>query len=307
MMTLQSHAMRTIEGNPTWHLSERQAHEVFVQPDSLLPELPLVGRMHLLDALPNSLIPHCHQGVYEITLVLDGCLEFTLGQERYPVRGGMFFITRPDEWHGAVDNTLQPAEWYWAHIHFPREAALPGITEEQTRALAAGFEAIQQRLVNGSEALQDCFTQLLSESRSHKPFSVLAARACYHRLLVQILRDHDRSQHLKDSQEPSRSVRLAIDWLDEHIGDALSVAELAEVSGLSESHFRQRFHQEMGISPSDFIARRRVQRAKTLLKSSDLTITEIAFQLGFQSSPYFAAVFKKLTGHTPSHFREGGT
>ena len=92
----------------------------------------------------------------------------------------------------------------------------------------------------------------------------------------------------------------------ERLGNAISVTELAEASGLSESHFRQRFHQEMGISPSDFIARRRVQKAKGLLKSSELSITEIAFQLGFQSSPYFAAVFKKLTGQTPSQFREGG-
>ncbi len=296
--------MRKIDGNPPWQLSDRQVHEVFVPPNSLLPELPLLGRMHLLDALPDSLIPHRHEGVYEVTLVLDGCLEFTFNDQRFPVRGGMFFITKPGEWHGAADNTLQPAEWYWAHIHLPTDLALPGTTAEETGALASGFADITQRLVNGSDALQDCFSQLLAENRSPKRCSVLAARACYHRLLVQILRDHDRSQNLRSTQEPSRPIRLALDWLDEHLGETLSVTELAEVSGLSESHFRQRFHQEMGISPSDFIARRRVQKAKTLLKSSDLSITEIAFQLGFQSSPYFAAVFKKLTGQTPSQFRE---
>lgn len=298
--------MRRIEGNPPWNLNDRQIHEVFVPPDSLLPELPLLGRMHLLDALPDSLIAHKHEGVYEVTFVRDGCLDFTMDGARFPVRGGMFFITKPGEWHGAVDDTLPPAEWFWAHIRFPEQGPLPGLTDDQTRALVEGFASISERLVTGSETLQDCFTQLLAESRSPKPFSVLAARACYHRLLVQILRDHDRSRHLKNTQEPSRPVRLAIEWLDEHLGDALSVAELAEASGLSESHFRQRFHQEMGISPSDFIARRRVMRAKTLLQTTSLSITEIAFQLGFQSSPYFAAVFKKLTGNTPSQFRDEG-
>ncbi len=296
--------MRKIEGNPTWHLSDRQIHEVFVPPNSLLPELPLVGRMQLLDALPDSLIPHCHHGVYEVTLVLDGCLEFTFDNQRFPVRGGMFFITKPGEWHGAVDNTLQPAEWNWVHIHLPDQGAMPGMTEEETRALAEGFAQITQRIVDGSDALHDCFTQLLAENRSHKRLSVMAARACYHQLLVQILRDHDRSQNLQNTQEPSRPIRLALEWLEQRLGDALSVTDLAEVSGLSESHFRQRFHQEMGISPSDFIARKRVQKAKTMLRGSDLSITEIAFQLGFQSSPYFAAVFKKLTGHTPSQFRD---
>jgi AraC-like DNA-binding protein len=297
---------KTIEGNPTWHLTDRQVHEVFEREKSLLSEVPLVGRMQLLDALPNALVPHRHEGVYEVTLVLDGCLDFVLDDVHYPVRGGMVFITKPNELHGSVDSTLQPAEWYWAHIRLPSEGALPGISVEETRALAAAFEGLSQRLIYGSEALQDCFAQLLAEHRSRRPFSQLVARACNHRLLVQILRDHDRSQSLSNNQEPSRPIRLAIHWLDERLGNAISVTELAEASGLSESHFRQRFHQEMGISPSDFIARRRVQKAKGLLKSSELSITEIAFQLGFQSSPYFAAVFKKLTGQTPSQFREGG-
>lgn len=242
--------------------------------------------------------------MFEVTLVVDGCLEFTFENERFPVRGGMFFVTKPDEWHGAVDNTLQPAEWYWAHIQFPSSGALPGLSQEQTSELSAGFAGITRRLISGSETLQECFTQLLAENRTRSPYSMLAARACYQRLLVQILRDHERAKQFEGSQELSRSIRLVVDWLDEHLGDVLSVTELAEISGLSESHFRQRFHQEMGISPSDFIARRRVLKAKSLLKTTDLSITEIAFRLGFQSSPYFAAVFKKLTGHTPSQFRE---
>ena len=288
--------MRTIDGNPSWHLTDRQVHEVFMGNTALLPEVPLIGRMQLLDALPNALVPHKHEGVYEVTLVLDGCLDFTTDGHHFPTRGGMVFITRPDELHSAVDSTLQPAEWYWAHIRLPDEGAMPGMSVEETRELSAAFAGMSQRLIYGSEALQDCFAQLLAEHRSPRPFASLVARACYHRLLIQILRDHDRSQSLRNSQEPSRPIRLAIHWLDERLGDAISVTELAEASGLSESHFRQRFHQEMGISPSDFIARRRVQKAKGLLKSSDLSITEIAFQLGFQSSPYFAAVFKKLTG-----------
>lgn len=298
--------MRTIEGNPTWHLTDRQVHEVFLRDTALLPELPLVGRMQLLDALPNALVPHRHDGVYEVTLVLDGCLDFEIDGERFAVRGGMVFITKPGELHGGVDSTLQPAEWYWAHLRLSPDEPMPGLSLADTRALSEAFAGLSQRLIYGSEALQDCFAQLLAEHRLPRPFSPLAARACYHRLLVQILRDHDRAQTSISNQEPSRPIRLAIDWLDERLGHALSVTELAEASGMSESHFRQRFHQEMGISPSDFIARRRVQRAKLLLKTSELSITEIAFKLGFQSSPYFAAVFKKLTGQTPSHFREGG-
>jgi AraC family transcriptional regulator len=79
---------------------------------------------------------------------------------------------------------------------------------------------------------------------------------------------------------------------------------LAATSGLSQSHFRQCFHKATGFTPSDYLTRRRVIRAKQLLRNHALAITDIAFRLGFQSSPYFAVVFRKLTGMTPSEYRE---
>lgn len=270
----------------------------------MLDELPLIGRMHLLDALPNALIPHSHVGIYEAHFVVDGCMGFHARGQDFEVIGGMVFLTMPGEVHCGIDTTLQPAEWYWVHLHLPTTQPLPGLTAAETKGLADAFAGATKCLFAGSDQLRDCFSRLLVEHRNRMEHSHLIARALLHELMVLLIRDHDRAA--KDSQAASLSqeVRLAIAWLDENMGQPLSMPELAASSGLSHSHFRQRFHKETGFTPSDYLTRRRVSRAKQLLRGNRLSITEIAFQLGFQSSTYFAAVFRKLTGTSPSEYRE---
>ena len=120
--------MQFIRGDPDWQLTARQHHEAYSGRNALLGELPLVGRMHLLDALPDALVPHAHPAIYEAHFVVDGCLSFRAREQDFDVTGGMVFLTKPGEIHGGVDTTLQPAEWYWIHLHFPPKSALPGLT-----------------------------------------------------------------------------------------------------------------------------------------------------------------------------------
>lgn len=296
--------MQFIRGDPDWRLTSRQHHEAYSGAEALLDELPLVGRMHLLDALPNALVSHAHPGIYEAHFVVDGCLAFHARQQDFDVTGGMVFLTKPGEVHSGVDTTLQPAEWYWIHLHFPPASALPGLTRAETRNLSESFAKTSLCLFPGSDPLRDCFERILTEHRNPTEHSLVIARAQLHELMVRLIRDHDRAMLNSDSAGLSAEIRQAIAWIDRNLGEPLSIPDLAASSGLSQSHFRQRFHKETGFSPSDFLTRRRVLRAKQLLRGHRMSITEIAFRLGFQSSPYFAAVFKKLTGMTPSEYRE---
>jgi AraC-like DNA-binding protein len=72
---------------------------------------------------------------------------------------------------------------------------------------------------------------------------------------------------------------------------------------LSTSHFHAAFLQQTGFTPSDFRQRHRIQRAKQLLQNTSLSISTIAFDLGFSTSQYFATVFRKITGISPREYR----
>src|SRR4029079_1014496 len=139
----------------------------------------------------------------------------------------------------------------------------------------------------GSGELRDSFARLLAEHRNPTTHSHVIARAQLHELMVRLIRDHNRALVDSDVAASPTMISKALAWMDRNLGAPLSIPDLAAASGLSQSHFRQCLHKETGFTPSDSLARRRVRRAKPLLQAGRLAITEIAFRLGFQSSPYF--------------------
>jgi hypothetical protein len=95
-----------------------------------------------------------------------------------------------------------------------------------------------------------------------------------------------------------------VDHIEHHIEEPLPVERLARESGLSVSRFKSRFRAESGFPPAEFVLRRRIERASRLLSSSHGTVLEVALQSGFTSSQYFASAFRRVTGMTPTAFRE---
>ena len=76
------------------------------------------------------------------------------------------------------------------------------------------------------------------------------------------------------------------------------------IARLSESRFKTRFKREMGVPPEEFWLRQKIERATVLLKTRN--VTEVAHELGFSSSQYFATVFKRYTRVSPSRFHARG-
>ena len=81
------------------------------------------------------------------------------------------------------------------------------------------------------------------------------------------------------------------------------VSRLARVSGVSEAHFARSFKEAFGIPPHRYLLTRRLERAKTLLRDTNLSITEIAFQTGWNSLGTFGRVFRDVTGESPGGLR----
>ena len=81
------------------------------------------------------------------------------------------------------------------------------------------------------------------------------------------------------------------------------VRRLARVSGVSEAHFARSFKQAFGVPPHRYLLTRRIERAKSLLRETELSITDIAFQTGWQSLGTFGRTFRDVTGESPSVVR----
>ena len=108
------------------------------------------------------------------------------------------------------------------------------------------------------------------------------------------------------AQPTSLLVKQVVAYLHQNYTQPISRKDIAAAVSLSESYVSQIFHQEMSISPWDYLNRFRIYRAKELLLNSTATITRIATQVGFNDSAYFSRVFHKLAGQSPQAFRQSG-
>lgn len=103
---------------------------------------------------------------------------------------------------------------------------------------------------------------------------------------------------------PPRRLQRVLSHVGENIGKDLTVAELAQVVGMSQYYFSKLFKMSTGTTPHQYVMRQRVERAQELLRERQLTLVEIATNVGFETQSHFTSVFRRLVGITPKRFRD---
>ncbi|TGD75151.1 helix-turn-helix domain-containing protein [Mangrovimicrobium sediminis] len=132
------------------------------------------------------------------------------------------------------------------------------------------------------------------------------ARAVENQFSPEIRRPFRAAAYQKD-EDPSHHDELVVEaqqWLRDNLGRAISIGELAERFGVSSRTLNRRFRQATGHSPQQWLQRLRVSEARDLLRRSNLPISDIAWQLGFQDVSHFGKLFRAQAGITPGRYRE---
>lgn len=106
------------------------------------------------------------------------------------------------------------------------------------------------------------------------------------------------------SPELLRRLLRAKDRMDAASEEEWPVSRLAEVSCVSEAHFARSFKEAFGLPPHRYLLTRRIERAKSLLRETDLPVTEIAFRTGWRSLGTFGRTFRDITGTNPGEIRD---
>jgi AraC-like DNA-binding protein len=98
-------------------------------------------------------------------------------------------------------------------------------------------------------------------------------------------------------------LKRVIDYVDTRLAETVTLASMAKVAGLTRMHFARQFKAATGIRPHEYVLRRRIERAKELLRNSRFTLVDVALSVGFQTQPHFTTVFKRFVGRTPHRWR----
>ena len=100
-------------------------------------------------------------------------------------------------------------------------------------------------------------------------------------------------------------LKRALEYIEARLAEAITLADMASVTGLTPMYFAAQFRVATGLRPHEYLLLRRIERAKILLATSDVPLVDVAFTVGFQTQSHFTAVFKRFVGIPPGAWREG--
>lgn len=181
------------------------------------------------------------------------------------------------------------------------------------------IDRIAQELMPGSSvelnslpAFQDAQLQYLlltfkAELEAGCPGERLFGESLATALAVQLLKKYAATPgalHEYKSGLPKNKLKQAIAYINEHLGEDVSLEAISTEVGISQYYFARMFKQSMGMSPHKYVNQQRIERAKQLLKDSRAAISEIASQLGYVDQSHLNRHFRQLTGITPKVYRD---
>ncbi|MCK5529493.1 MAG: helix-turn-helix transcriptional regulator [Kiritimatiellae bacterium] len=260
-----------------------------------------IGKLNYRTAGP-SLEPHEHINAIEICYLARGNQTYAVDGKKYRLTGGDIFITNPNQTHSTAQAPEERSILYWTQIILPTSTKkFFDLSGDNASFLANRVANIKKHHFKGNNTIRTLFDRIFSlENETDKTLRHINWQNSYITLLLELLNCYSNATTEKKNE---RIIQLQ-DYITNNITEPLSIGLLAEVAGLSESRLKAVFRNSLGMPPGEYILREKVQAAKNLLRKNSMTITEIAFELSFSSSQYFATVFKQHTTLTPRQYRQ---
>jgi AraC-like DNA-binding protein/mannose-6-phosphate isomerase-like protein (cupin superfamily) len=289
---------RTKSHTPTVRVDPSQERRILDFRSLGFRDVLVLGRYRYAEAHP-ALPLHSHGPMVEICYLESGQQTYWVGVERYDLRGGDVFVTLPHERHGSRQAPEGKGVLYWLLLRIPQgKRSLLSLAPAESRLVLERLRHLPARCFPGGAGLGRLLRRVLAAfDRRDDPLRRANLRNLLLRFLLEVL---DASRGTGRAVSPA--IRAVEQLIAENLDQALPVSRLARAAHLSESRFKARFKAEVGVPPADYVLRQRIDRARQLLWQGDLSVTAIAMQLGFSSTQYFATVFKRYTGHTPSGY-----
>ena len=204
----------------------------------------------------------------------------------------VFIPTKLPHVYGSSDDN--PWSIYWAHC--------TGITIDAYTEYLRGYYCINV----AEDVLQEIITlfdrSIAVYSENFVLKNIIYTSHLLHYIYGRLL-FHNSAFSVASNVSYSHQIQRVVKFLKENIEANFKLADIADIAGLSQSHFSKLFREEMRYAPMEYFTHLKLQRACLLLKTSDKNIQEIAASLGYHDPYYFSRLFKKIVGVSPSYYR----
>ncbi|MCF7568768.1 AraC family transcriptional regulator [Sabulilitoribacter arenilitoris] len=241
-----------------------------------------------------------HTDMIEILYIDKGLQYYKLGQKELMLNGGDILIIPPEKRHGTNNHPEDTANLFWIAFKIPKNRnRLLNLPLIETKHLINTFLNLPSCHFKGNAKIATTFSKIFEYyDLNEKVNSKIHLTSLFLQLLLIVI---DASHKNKMDNSPSQEISNIANYIKNNPRKELSISYLSDLINLSESRFKHRFKKEIGIPPGEFIMRNKINYAKENFSNYD-SIQDLAFALEFSSSNYFASVFKKYTGSTPTEY-----
>lgn len=240
--------------------------------------------------------PHSHTDHAELLLIRDGSAVVYIDGQEEPLQTGDFVLCDAGKLHSyytAQGTSAQAVSCGFVSLHCRGmdENCFIG-TQEHPIVRAGQASRALDYILAGLEKATDSLDAKNEEARRYMAGAAVVLALQLHRIAS------ERAEHAHFDL----GVRTRI-YLDRHYLEPLTLDGIAEAMGVSKYHLDRVFLKTMDCTPIQYVIRRRMARAQTLLASTRDTIQHIAAQCGYDNYNYFTVLFRKTTGKTPREYR----
>jgi AraC-like DNA-binding protein len=292
--------------------------------DQPLPEFPALTHVNEARCTASHVLhPHRHPA-WELVWFAAGRARWTCAGQTLDLGPGDVHIARPGEEHSGrpdpadpnhnlaigFDPKLLPLAAAGPRLIAPARDVAAAVDEAELAVDAFGLEGT--RVVRGVQGLLPVGRRLLTELDAldddprRRRLTVAMVQSLLVEFAVTVTRAAiDGGGRLIAAGAVREDLRGLLGWIAGRLGSPPTVAEMAAHIGLSPAHLTVVFRQQVGRTPVEHVTVMRLERACALLDERRLSVTAIALDLGFCSSQWFATVFRRHCGVSPSAWRRG--
>lgn len=236
-------------------------------------------------------IPHSH-AFTELFYVRDGRGEFLLEDKIYPISKDDLIIVNPHINHTEISKGTPPLSYFTVGVegvcfsfNDQKEYRIFNCRKKEADLLFY-FNSLFQELDKQSEGYEKICNYLL------------------HILILQLQRITDSPFELITAQHPSKECAYIKRYLDSNYSENINLDHLSTLSHLNKYYLSHEFTKYYGISPINYLSRKRIDVCKELLENTDYGISDIAHLVGFSSQSYLSQSFRKSCGMTAGTYRK---
>jgi AraC family transcriptional regulator len=154
--------------------------------------------------------------------------------------------------------------------------------------------------------LESLATRLLAELKVEGFASSIYVQSLANELAVHLLRHYSTAKKVTEPMVvslPQYKLRRAMEYINDSLREDLTLERISDELAMSPYRFARGFKQAAGLTPHRYVIQCRMERAKSLLRETELSITEIAYDIGYANQSHFSVVFHRFTGQTPRSYR----